>query len=155
VSATWNAIDHVLALDPGGRGIAGFFRPGGARAAAAALVGSRRVLVATGFVVAEGAAETDGPPGAVVLGRALRRLGARVRYVTDPVVVPVLVAALKALDEPDDIIVYPEGPAVAAPLLARERPTHLVAIERPGRCRSGDHAQQNAQIERPARGTPD
>jgi hypothetical protein len=132
-------VDHLLALDPGGRGISGFFVPGGALGAARALVGGGAVLICTGFVVAEGMAETDGPPGAVVLGRALRRLGARVRYTSDPMVLPVLEATLRALDEPLDVFAYPEGPDAAAEVLERERPTHLVAIERPGRGREGDY----------------
>ncbi len=132
-------IDHLLALDPGHRGIAGFFVPGGALGAARALMGATRVLVATGFVVADGLPETDGPPGAAVLGRALRRLGAQVRYTSDPVVLPVLEASLRALDEPLDVFAYPEGPDAAANVLKRERATHLVAIERPGRGRSGDY----------------
>jgi hypothetical protein len=132
-------IDHLLALDPGGRGIAGFFVPGGALRAARALQGAGRVLIATGFVVADGMAETDGPPGAAVLGRALRRLGASVRYTSDPVVLPVLEACLDALGEPADVFAYPEGPNAAAEVLTRERPTHLVAIERPGRGRDGDY----------------
>ena len=132
-------IDHILALDPGRRGIAAFFQPGGALAAARALARARRVLMVTGFVVADGMPETDGPPGAAVLGRALRRLGSRVRYTSDPVVLPALEAALKALGEPPDVFPYPGGAGAAAEVLARERPTHLVAIERPGRGRNGDY----------------
>jgi hypothetical protein len=132
-------IDHLLALDPGGRGIAGFFLAGGALAAARALVGAERVLVVTGFLVAEGMPETDGPPGSAVLGRALRRLGASVRYTSDPAVLPVLEASLKALDEPIDVFAYPEGGHAARDVLAHERPTHLIAIERPGRGREGDY----------------
>jgi hypothetical protein len=132
-------IDHLLALDPGGRGIAAFFQPGGALAAARALARAPVVLIATGFVVAEGMPETDGPPGAAVLGRALRRLGAHVRYTTDPAALPPLEASLRVLGEPPDAFAYPAGPTAAADVLARERPTHLVAIERPGRGRSGDY----------------
>jgi Domain of unknown function (DUF4392) len=132
-------IDHLLALDPGGRGIAGFFVQGGALRAARALQGAGRVLIVTGFVVADGMAETDGPPGAAVLGRALRRLGASVRYTSDPVVLPVLEASLRTLGEPADVFAYPEGATAAADVLAHERPTHLIAIERPGRGRGGDY----------------
>jgi Domain of unknown function (DUF4392) len=132
-------IDHLLALDPSRRGIAGFFVPGGALGAARALVGGGAVVIVTGFVVAEGMVETDGPPGAAVLGRALRRLGARVRYTSDPAVLPVLEATLRALDEPLDVFAYPEGPDAAVEVLQREQPTHLVAIERPGREREGDY----------------
>jgi hypothetical protein len=134
-----NAIDHLLALDLGGRGIARVFTPGAAHAAARALVRARRVLVVTGFCVPPGVAETDGPPGAAVLGRALRRLGAKVRYVTDPPVVAPLTAALEVLGEPLDITVCPEAAGAVAALLAEERPTHVVAVERPGRSRSGEY----------------
>ena len=68
-------IDQLLALDPGGRGIGRFFVPGGAAAAAQALRGAHRVLITTGFAVGPGLPETDGPPGAAVLGRALGRVG--------------------------------------------------------------------------------
>ena len=138
-SSSSDPIDHLLALDPGRRGIAGFFVPGGASAAARALVGAGSVLIATGFVVAEGMPESDGPPGAAVLGRALRRLGARVRYTSDPAVLPTLEATLRALDEPVDVFAYPEGPEAAGEVLEREQPTHLVAIERPGRGQEGDY----------------
>jgi hypothetical protein len=132
-------IDHLLALDPGRRGIAGFFVAGGALGAARALLGARSVLIATGFVVAEGMPESDGPPGAVVLGRALRRRGARVSYTSDPAVLPALEASLRALDEPPDLFAYPEGPEAARQVLEREQPGHLVAIERPGRGGEGDY----------------
>src|SRR5206468_10416346 len=136
---TYDLIDQILALDPGRRGIATFFRPGGALAAAQALRRARRVLVVTGFVVKRDTPETDGPPGAAALGRALRALGARVRYVTDAHNVPIVEAALKAHDEPIDVIAYPFGDGHAAALLARERPTHLVGIERPGRTSAGNY----------------
>jgi hypothetical protein len=132
-------IDHLLALDPGRRGIGGFFVPGGALGAARALVGGGTVLITTGFVVADGMPETDGPPGAVVLGRALRQLGARVRYTSDPAVLPTLEATLGALDQPLDVFAYPEGPDAARQVLEREQPSHLIAIERPGRGREGDY----------------
>src|SRR5438552_2245109 len=86
---------------------------------------------------ASGVAETDGPPGAALLGRALRTLGADVQYVTDDVTAPVLAASLGALGEPDDVRCYPRGDGAARAVLDRERPTHLVAIERPGRARDG------------------
>ena len=140
-------IDHLMALDPGGRGIGAFFVRGGATAAASALRRSRRVLLTTGFAVGPGLPETDGPPGAACLGRALRMLGAEVHYVTDAVAVPPLQAALKALGEPATVEIFhvPHGQApgaardVARRMLAEQKPTHLVAIERPGRARDGHY----------------
>jgi len=132
-------IDAILALDLGGRGIASFFQPGAAMAAARALAGAERVIIVTGFNVPPGLPETDGPPGAAVLGRALRLLGARVSYVTDRSPADPLAATLQALDEPAEVDVYPDLPGAARLLLERENPTHLISIERPGRCRSGDY----------------
>jgi hypothetical protein len=132
-------VDQILALDPGHRDIAAFSTAGAAAEAARALRGAKRVLIVTGFTVEPDMPETDGPPGAAVLGRALRRLGARVTYVTDTANVPLVEAALKVLDEPSDVVVYPGGADGARRLLASERPTHLLAIERPGRNRSGDY----------------
>jgi len=144
-------IDHLMALDPGGRGIGAFFVAGGATAAAQALRKSRRVLLTTGFSVGPGMPETDGPPGTACLGRALRTLGAEVVYVTDAVAVPPLQAALKVLGEPASVEIFHVahgaggGPVAggaretARRLLAEHRPTHLVAIERPGRARDGQY----------------
>jgi len=99
-------IDHLLALDPGARGIGRFFVAGGAASAARALHRGGRTLITTGFALGPGLPETDGPPGAAVLGRALRRLGSEVVYVTDAVTVPPLEAALKVLGEPADIVTF-------------------------------------------------
>jgi D-glutamate cyclase len=132
-------IDAILALDLGGRGIGSFFQPGAAVAAARALSGAERVIIVTGFNVPPGLPETDGPPGAAVLGRALRLLGASVSYVTDRAPADPLAAVLQALDEPAEVDVYPDLPGAARLILEREKPTHLISIERPGRCRSGDY----------------
>ena len=132
-------VDQILALDPGHRDIAAFSNPGAALDAARALRRARRVLIVTGFTVEPDMPETDGPPGAAVLGRALRRLGVHVTHVTDPANVPLVEASLKTLDEPAGVAVYPAEAGGAARLLADERPTHLVAIERPGRNGAGDY----------------
>ncbi len=142
MAAVFDPIDHLLSLDPGARRIARFFTPGGAHRAAASLARSRRVLVTTGFAVGPGLPETDGPPGATVLGRALRRMGRSVVYLSDPATLPLLEAALKALGEPVDLMAFPEDepPESAGRRILREvAPTHLVAVERPGRARDGNY----------------
>ena len=49
------------------------------------------VIIVTGFyVVMAGKPETDGPPGAIAIGEALKSLGRTVTYVSDLYTVPVL-----------------------------------------------------------------
>jgi hypothetical protein len=66
-----------------------------------------------------------------------------VAYLADPPVAPLLLACLRALGEPDDLVALPGEPA-AALREARETvgglsPTHLVAVERPGRAIDGGY----------------
>jgi hypothetical protein len=137
-------VETLCALDLGGRGIARLVVPGAMAAAARSLTRARRVVLVTGFVARPAwAAETDGPSGTVVLGRALRRLGVEVAYLADPPVAPLLDACLRALGEPRDVIPVPADPTaalraarVAGSLFAQ---THLVAVERPGRAVDGGY----------------
>ena len=137
-------VETLCALDLGGRGIGRLVVPGDMAAAARSLARAQRAVLVTGFVARPAwAAETDGPSGTVVLGRALRRLGARVAYLADPPVAPLLEACLRALGEPRDLIPVPAEP-VAALRMARETvhgfgPTHLIAVERPGRAIDGGY----------------
>jgi hypothetical protein len=142
-------IETLCALDPAGRGIARLVRPGAMAAAAGSLAGASGVALVTGFVPRAGwAAETDGPSATVVLGRALRRLGARVAYLADPPVLPLLEGCLKALHEPPDLVALPAEPAAALTAARRAlrelRPSHLVAVERPGRAADGDYYNARA-----------
>lgn len=75
---------HVLFDDRRGMmSLLGLLGPGSpaARAARALLAARERLLICTGFSVA-GLTESDGPPGAIVLARALAALGRDVALVT-------------------------------------------------------------------------
>jgi uncharacterized membrane protein YjfL (UPF0719 family) len=115
------------------------------------------VLITTGFyILRTGTPETDGPPGAVAIGRALERLGRRVLYVTDRVSEPLM----QGLTAPEQVLTFPvadERASVrfAKALLDRHRPAVLVAIERCGRTAAGrylnmrglDVSAETAQID--------
>jgi hypothetical protein len=138
-------VETLCTLDLGGRGIRRLVVPGAMAGAARSLARARRVVLVTGFVARPAwGAETDGPSGTVVLGRALRRLGIEVRYLADPPVAPVLAACLRALREPvAGLIGVPGAPAAALraarAAVAAFAPTHLVAVERPGRAADGGY----------------
>ena len=107
-----------------------------------------RVLIATGFyILSAGAPESDGPPGAIVLGEALEALGNYVAYVTDAHTVPIMVAG----GVPEDkvfafpIVSWEESQTRAQRILEEVQPDLLIAIERCGRTRSGDYLNMRGQ----------
>ena len=92
------------------------------------------VLITTGFyILRSGTPETDGPPGAVVIGQALQRVGRRVLYVTDRVSEPLM----QGLTMPEQVLSFPVADETtsrkhALAILERHRPALLISIERCG-----------------------
>ena len=93
------------------------------------------VMIVTGFyVLMADKPETDGPPGAIAIGDALKALGRRVTYVTDAYTAPVLhdwAAGSGVIDFPIDGVAASRDHAHA--VLEREKPSLLISIERCGR----------------------
>jgi hypothetical protein len=106
----WSTIQEIVTRDPGGRGVSGFRyrgRPLGdgnlQRAALSLAEGARGVAIVTGFAVeADGGVvpETDGPPGALYLARALAGLGADVTLISDRYAAEVLQTGLQIWEIP-------------------------------------------------------
>ena len=99
-----------------------------------------KVFITTGFyILTAGTIETDGPPGAIALGNGLEKLGYEVVYITDSY-------ASKFLDEyrshTSRLIDFPicsdeESGKYSKTLLAEEKPSILISIERCGRSHDG------------------
>ena len=92
-------------------------------------------FIATGFYIrAADAPESDGPPGAIAIGRALESLGWRVVHVTDrytvPIIKPFVTSDTAVIDFPitDD----ESSRRFASQLLTDHDPSVLIAIERCG-----------------------
>jgi hypothetical protein len=105
------------------------------RAAALILDHPGTVLIATGFYIPAGSAtETDGPPGAIALGKVIASFGSRVIYVTDAYTAPVLRGLLgrggEVLEFP--IVDHQTSWTHAADLLASLKPDLTIAVERCG-----------------------
>ena len=112
----------------------------GVEVAARIFTQNDRIMLVTGFSVAKGMPETDGPPGTALLGRDLRAAGKHVTYVVDRANAPILRAVLQALGEPTDSVVVFSAPHFgsfasrrAAKLLDSYQPEAVMAIELPGR----------------------
>ena len=106
------------------------------------------VLIATGFYVRRAdAPETDGPPGALALGRALAALGNRVAYVSDAYTAPLLADLAPSDTETVDFPIADDAASrqIARDLLDRIGPTALIAIERCALTRSGTYLNMRGQ----------
>ena len=95
------------------------------------------VIIVTGFyVVMAGKPETDGPPGAIAIGEALKGLGRTVTYVSDEYTTPVLrryANGSAVIDFPIDGI--EASKQHAKDILEQVKPSLLISIERCGRTR--------------------
>jgi D-glutamate cyclase len=149
-------IEAVIRRDPAARGLIssepryGPLCPGHLAQAAADLVSScQHAAIVTGFFIPAAdppAAETDGPPGAVVLAIALEALGAKTTLVTDSNCAGAVRAAVAAVGgEPSAVAICPvSGLSVGGRSAAdvwiddfeQDGPgrtlTHVIAIERVG-----------------------
>ena len=97
-------------------------------------------FIVTGFYISMAAApETDGPPGALALGRALERLDRRVVYVSDRYTAPILRDSVgpdtPVVDFPIDDDLASER--FASELLSELDPSLLISIERCGMTKAG------------------
>ena len=117
-----------------------------------------RVVIATGFyILMSGSAETDGPPGALAIGRALQQLGRTVSYVTDSHAVQAMRELTAGEAEVIEFGINDAGTSQsgASWILDQLQPDLLISIERCGRnrddaylnMRSVDISDQTARID--------
>ena len=137
---SFGRICSVIGSDRPGRKVGGLLRPEHLSRALELLIKASSVAVVTGFFVpACGAPETDGPGGAVMLGRALERCGRSVTLYTDARCFSVLESCSRAVD----------GPAVRSVETGEEilesSPSLLVFIERLGRAADGRYYNMRAE----------
>ena len=104
-------------------------------------------VIVTGFyVIMAGKPETDGPPGAITIGRALQALDRKVTYVTDEYTAPVL----REWADGADVVEFPitsveESKQHAAQMLQDLEPSLLISIERCGRNRNDEYLNMRAR----------
>lgn len=104
------------------------------------LLKSTTVLIVTGFAIRDTlTGETDGPIGAVSLASALEQLGKNVILVTDRYSKDMLYNCCRVKDiiGSMEIVPYEKADIFCEYLLEKHKPSHIVAIERPGRAKDG------------------
>jgi hypothetical protein len=119
---------------------------------------SGTVFIATGFYILHaGSPETDGPPGALILGDALEKMGFKVYYVTDRYTAPLMHCLV---DDSTRVLTFPiaDDPTsmkYASSLLDQFQPSLLISVERCGlnsqgsylNIRGVDISEYNARID--------
>lgn len=139
----FDKIDECIRRDLACRGLIGSepqfgpLCPGDLASAAVSLAESAsHVAIVTGFFIPRGeppAAETDGPPGAVVLAIALLSVGCNVTLITDSHCGSAVRAAARAARVPEESVRILSDDQTARQFLAELTPlSHLIAIERVG-----------------------
>jgi hypothetical protein len=101
---------HLVASDRCGRSLSKLCSPRTFEEALVLLETSSRPVIVTGFFVpSSGAPETDGPPGAAVLARALREIGRKTAVVTDHWNERAVQACCRVMDLPLPVVVRNPG----------------------------------------------
>jgi hypothetical protein len=134
------AVEKIIKNDAGGRGLGDIAGGRDLAKASEELYGSTRVVIITGFCIAETlCGETDGPLGAVTLAGALEKLGKEVMLVTDGYSETILKACAKHAGIKAGVEVLPLKGCrdFCGSLLKSFSPSHVVAIERPGKAVDG------------------
>ena len=128
------------------------------RAADYILENPGHVVITTGFyILMSGSAETDGPPGALAIGKALQDLGLRVTYVSDSYATPALRQVVGSNAEVVDFAIADPEESIRASMWMLDQldPDLLISIERCSRSkdntylnmRSVDISDQTARLD--------
>ncbi len=140
ITTNYMQLEKIIRKNLEHRGMGGIELKGELEGAAASILDGKTIFIVTGFVVKDAMkGETDGPLGAASLAGALEQLGKSVVIVTDEFSANILLNCLKVKGLKCILEVIPRGneSLFCRELLERYRPTHAVAIERPGRASDG------------------
>ncbi len=138
-----HSIEGLIQQDPGDRHFTSVVNHSNLLESASHLLHNHRILIVTGFCVLDTmTGETDGPPGALVLGHALNALGKEIAYVTDQYSYAILQQGMRQYDLTSHktiaTITKKNTDAEITHLLKQFNPDHIVSIERPGMASDGN-----------------
>jgi len=139
-STYYKQLENIIRKNLAQRGMDGIRLEGELEEAAESLFSGETVFIITGFVIKDVLrGETDGPLGAVSLAGALEKLGRKVVLLTDRYSGEFLYSCRRLAGLSYDVEIVPNlgGEAFFQRLLENYRPTHVVAVERPGRASDG------------------
>jgi hypothetical protein len=137
-----NKLEEIIHFDVGNRGISGLWTKGELVKAVNDLNTSDEILILTGFHLPKaGAAETDGPPGAVSIANSLISLGKNVIMMTDSFSYDVVSGIVKENKNSIPLICYQDDMSLINILdslrIENAGKIAIISVERPGRSEDG------------------
>ena len=133
-------IEAHIQQDPGSRGLCNWARQGDMFPAINSLRKGSHMVITTGFfILRAGAIETDGPPGSIILARALSKMGKQVSILVDEHSEKIMEKGLALFKCAIKLVTVPVGRPIVPDSVFTEETTHLIALERPGRAVDGKY----------------
>ena len=141
MSDIFSRIWQVMETDPGHRGLTTDLPRADLKKLGFSLLEAGEIFIISGFPVqrAGGKGETDGPIGTANLAAVLEQIGKKVTVITDEPSCAAMLAACSIYAPSAEVLCVPKQGAQAFcySLLKHHKPTHVIAIERPGRGADG------------------
>ncbi len=141
MSDVFSRIWQVMETDPGNRGLTRDLPRADLKKLGFSLLEAGEVFIISGFPVqrAGGKGETDGPVGTANLAAVLEQIGKKVTVITDEPSCAAMLAGCSIYAPSAEVLCVPKNGAQAFcyGLLKHRKPTHVIAIERPGRGADG------------------
>ena len=139
-TAYFHRLEDIIRKNLEQRGMDKIKLEGQLEKAASELLGGNTIFIVTGFVIRQTlTGETDGPIGAISLASALEQLGKEVVLITDRYSTEILRRGLKmkGMNTSVETMSHEKEREFSKELLKKYQPSHVVAIERPGRAVDG------------------
>lgn len=150
MSTIFEKIWHVMEADPGKRGLTTGVPHAELKVLGQSLLQAGTVFVVSGFPVqrAGGTGETDGPVGAVDIAAGLEQIGKKVCIITDESSCAAMIAGCERFAPETEVLCVPHRGAGAYcyHLLKQRKPSHVIAIERPGKGSDGHYHNFKGQF---------
>jgi hypothetical protein len=131
------------------RGLDEIFHDGAMEHAVEVLTDAHKIMIITGFPIKEaGIGENDGPPGSIILARALEQLGKEVCILSDRYSESMLTSGLEVVDSSSSLVIasFDADLGYFHEIIDTWTPDVLVAIERPGKGADGHFHSMNGTI---------
>ena len=145
MSHLFDEIDGLVNLDIGGRGVRKLYKAARKETplcleCAELMRGKKSVVITTGFpILPDLVPETDGPPGAIALARAIKEIGGEPFFVTEEMCRKILLDASKSVGFDVKVVSLDEAFSMS--------PSLLISIEKPGVNSQGRyHSMKGADI---------